>query len=134
EQLFQSNFEASQALFALLHSGQRQCLECFPLWPVRLVAIGFYSERVLCCDNKSPARVKAPRPAPKESNCHLPALFCVTIPRIGALSAIGRKLRGEAMTGNPIAIFDVAARNARTIEVCVDRAGGGPHKITRGSC
>src|SRR5262245_66444693 len=25
------------------------------------------------------------------------------------------------MTGNPIAIFDVAARNARTIEVCVDR-------------
>jgi hypothetical protein len=25
------------------------------------------------------------------------------------------------MTGNPIAIFDVAARHARTIEVCVDR-------------
>src|SRR5262249_47872805 len=57
------------------HSGQRQCLECFPLWPVRLVAIGFYSERVLCCDNKSPARVKAPRPARKESNGHPPAFL-----------------------------------------------------------
>src|SRR5262249_59826307 len=57
------------------HSGQRQCLECFPLWPVRLVAIGFYSERVLCCDNKSPARVKAPRPPRKESTGHLPAFL-----------------------------------------------------------
>jgi hypothetical protein len=29
--------------------------------------------------------------------------------------------QGGPMTGNPIAIFDVAARHARTIEVCVDR-------------
>src|SRR5262249_7532556 len=52
---------------------------------------------------------------PRPSVCahgHLLALFGGTIPGIGALSAIGRKLRGEAMTGNPIAIFDVAARNA----------------------
>ena len=42
---------------------------------------------------RSPAGVKAPRPAPKESNGHLPALLGGTIPGIGALSAIGRKLR-----------------------------------------
>jgi hypothetical protein len=33
----------------------------------------------------------------------------------------GRKLWGEAMTDNRIQVFDVAMKNARTIEACVDR-------------
>src|SRR5262245_38153907 len=32
-----------------------------------------------------------------------------------------RKLRGEAMIDNRIQVFDVAMKNARTIEACVDR-------------
>ena len=32
-----------------------------------------------------------------------------------------RKLRGEAMIDNRTQVFDVAMKNARTIEACVDR-------------
>src|SRR6266508_1143047 len=42
-----------------------------------------------------------------------------------------RKLRGEAMIDNRTQVFDVAMKNARTIEACVDRLAmiGADHEL-----
>ena|SRR5215831_19527898 len=42
-----------------------------------------------------------------------------------------RKLRGEAMIDNRTQVFDVAMKNARTIEACVDRLSimGADHEL-----
>jgi len=51
---------------------------------------------------------------------------------IGALSAIvGIETTGEAMIDNRTQVFDVAMKNARTIEACVDRLAmiGADHEL-----
>ena len=47
------------------------------------------------------------------------------------MSAIVGNYGGEAMTDNRIQVFDVAMKNARTIEACVDRlaALGADHEL-----
>jgi hypothetical protein len=58
-------------------------------------------------------------------------VFGGTITGIGALSAIVGKLWGEAMIDNRTQVFDVAMKNARTIEACVDRLAmlGADHEL-----
>jgi len=56
-----------------------------------------------------------------------------TITMIGALSAIVgiETRRGEGMIDNRTQVFDVAMKNARTIEACVDRLAmmGADHEL-----
>jgi hypothetical protein len=55
------------------------------------------------------------------SASRLAAVLGGTITRIGALSAIVGNYGVRAMIDNRTQVFDVAMKNARTIEACVDR-------------
>src|SRR6516165_11842942 len=54
-----------------------------------------------------------------------------TITRIGALKFIIGNYGGEAMIDNRTQVFDVAMKNARTIEACLDRLAmmGADHEL-----
>ena len=52
-------------------------------------------------------------------------------PGLARFSGIVGKLRGEAMIDNRTQVFDVAMKNARTIEACLDRLAmmGADHQL-----